>query len=149
MPSERAHISGALTFLAGIGLGVGAFANKAPPHRRSNGELIRRELPGPGETSWLLGSALICSWCTKVVGCWTIRPVFEAHIIDPMAGWVLERTEQILDGAFVCGEHGCDRGPHHENPLACSDRCEMAILNSSRWEACEPPPGYQRWSAGL
>lgn len=77
-------------------------------------------------------------------------------LLDPMAGWVLERRVEMRRG-IMCGtgaretcqhchvtEAGCDAFVHHEHPLACSDDCENALLSDKRFEHCEPPFGYQR-----
>lgn len=121
------------------------------------GSLMSKQRPGQAETTLSChrkGSILFCSACTKVVGFgYALRG--EDTLLDPLAGWVLERRRQIAEG-IICGgrpracshcgqgETGCFIEAHHEHPLACSDACEAYLLTDKRFDHCEPPFGYQR-----
>jgi hypothetical protein len=110
------------------------------------GSIPKRQ--GDSLLSWLEGCAVVCSWCGKVVG--AMRGDLEPILLDDSAGWVLDRREPVLPGLIICGPAGCDQGPHYTNPIACCDRCELAILNSSkRWQPCAAPADYRQFAAGL
>lgn len=105
---------------------------------------------------WAKGQVIFCSSCGKVVGFWMpFDGEKQEHLLDPAAGWVLERRIS-RDSYWLCGavastcDHchgaaaGCQLVIDWQNPLACSDECEQQILQDQRFEHCEPPFGYQR-----
>lgn len=110
---------------------------------------------GTGSTH-MFGGLLVCSACRKVLGkvASPKRDAVDPRIYDDNAGWVLERRR--AEGRYIlCGYHeacdhcgsterGCKHITNFEHPLACSDKCEMALLHDGRFERCEPPPGYER-----
>ena len=109
--------------------------------------------------SWARGRVIVCSSCSKVVGCigdgLGLDDVQE-DLLDPNAGWVLERRRALwwfwscghgaAGSCECCGQSlgNCRHEQEFDYPVACSDACEMALLGDRRFERCDPPPDYQR-----